>query len=68
MIPTATASDMAAVSNTVIISQGPLACISLGYRTTEEEPTYYFLTHPEHKTRSFPDNLGAHGLGKCLFH
>ncbi|KAF6034419.1 hypothetical protein EB796_007269 [Bugula neritina] len=44
--------------------KGPLACVCLGYKTTEEECTWYMLKHPRTGVKSFPMNLLAHCLGR----
>ena len=38
--------------------------MSIAYRTTEDEPTWYKLKHPRTGKISFPDDLGAHFLGE----
>lgn len=41
-----------------------MACVSLGYRTTKDQPNWYKLRHPGTGEKSFPDNLSAHYLSE----
>jgi len=46
----------------ILLFQGPLACVAIGYKTTEEQPTWYRLRNPDTGEQSFPDDISGHCL------